>query len=211
MRQAKPGKGESDVRRRGNLHRDPVGNQSHPAKLATAGTESCVDSERSEPRSVDRKCASRAIEPRKLQSRGPRSCRCRDSTETLRSRSKRRGSGGVEEQGVRTRGSPRNLGGTVVSTLKVTGGGRLNKTQALGRCIRGPKGANAAGAGVVPNGEGNRARGTDGSGRSTFIVPRKQGNRPEGSLRREGRCREAVRLADPGGSMDRGRDRWTAH
>lgn len=207
MRQAKLGKGESDVRRRGNLHRDPVGSQSHPAKLATAGTESCVYSERSEPRSVDRKCASRAIEPRKFQSRGPRSCRCRDSTVTLRSRIKRRGLGGVEEQGIRTRGSPRNLGGTVVSTLKETGGGRVNKTQALGRRICGPKGTNTADAGVVPHGEGNRASGKDGSGRSTFIVPRKRGNRPEGSPPREGRCREAVRLGEPGGSMDRGGDR----
>jgi hypothetical protein len=41
-----------------------------------------------------------------------------DSTRTLRSRLKRPGSGGVGDHGTRTRGFPRNLGGTVVSTLK---------------------------------------------------------------------------------------------
>ena len=43
-RQDKPGKGESDVERSiaETFLWNPVGTQAHPAKLATAGTESCA-------------------------------------------------------------------------------------------------------------------------------------------------------------------------
>jgi hypothetical protein len=43
MRQEKHRKGEFVVRSSGNIHRDSVGNQPHPAKLTTAGTESCAE------------------------------------------------------------------------------------------------------------------------------------------------------------------------
>ncbi len=124
-----------------------------------------------------------------------------DSTEALLSRIKRRGPGGVVEQGERTMGFPRDLGGAAVSTLKAPVG--------AGRTTSGPVGSRVCArwerikdAGVVPRSEGNRAGGKAGSGRSTFIVPRKQGNPPQGSLPRERGCREVVRLADPGGSME---------
>ena len=89
--------------------------------------------------------------------------------------------------------------------------GPVQQPQAPGRRTTRLEGAKQVAAGAVPRSEGNRAGGTGGSGRSTFTVPKKQGNRPEGSLRREGGCREAVRLAGPAGPMDRRRDRWTAH
>ena len=95
---------------------------------------------------------------------------------------------------------------------------RQNKPAGAGRsnprppgAVSAVRGSEAADAGVVPRSEGNRASGTGGSGHSTFIVPAKRGNRPEGSPRREGGCREAVRLVTPGGSMVRGGARRAAH
>jgi hypothetical protein len=69
----------------------------------------------------------------------------------------------------------------------------LNKPQAPGHGVPCLSGAKQVDADTVPRSEGNRAGGTAGSGRSAFIVPRKQGNLPEGSLRREGGRREEVR------------------
>ena len=55
------------------------------------------------------------------------------------------------------------------------------------------------------------ASGTSDSGQSIPIVPVKQGNPPQGSLRREGGCREAFTRREPGGSMNRGEERCLAH
>lgn len=183
-----------------------MGTKSHPAKLATAGTESCGQQGDLLVRSVDRKCEGRAIEPRNNQPWGPHCRGRRGQHRGAVSRIKRRGPGGVVEQGVRTMGFPRDLGGAAVSTLKVPVGAGRTTSGPFGRrvCAQGERSKDA---GVVPRSEGNRAIGMAGSGRSTFIVPRKQGNLPEGSLRREGGCREVVRLEDPGGSMERGRER----
>lgn len=104
-----------------------------------------------------------------------------DGTETLDSQGKRRGSGGVEEHGIRIRGSPGTWEALSSPRQNITGGGRLNKAQALGRGDRRPLGAKLAAADVVPRSEGNRASGKGGSGQSTFIVPLKQGNRPKGA------------------------------
>jgi len=127
-----------------------------------------------------------------------------DCTDTLKCRSKREGPGGVRERGIRIAGFPRNLRGTAVSVPKETGGGRSNKPQVPGHGVPCPRGAKQADAGTVPRSEGNRAGGMAGSGRNAFIAPRKQGNLPEGSLRREGGRREELR---PGtfsvGSTDR--------
>jgi hypothetical protein len=92
---------------------------------------------------------------------------------------------------MRTLGFSRNLGGTVKSTSPEAGGGRLNKPQALRRRVTRPEGAKEADADVVPHSEGNRVSGMLGSGRSTPMVPSKQGNLPQGSLWRDGGCREA--------------------
>jgi hypothetical protein len=127
--------------------------------------------------------------------------------------SRRKGGGpsGVSAQGKRTQGFSRNLGGTAVSASKPPVGGPVDQSsRPSGACAPCPKGANK-----------EHRRGTETRGKPSYrdgrqwsqhlIVPRKQGNPPQGSLWREGGAgKPSVRLG-PGGSTVRRKERWRVH
>ena len=90
-------------------------------------------------------------------------------------------------------GFPRNLGGTADFHSNESRRGPADQYPGPWALRSSSTGSKARDATVVPRSKGNRASGMGGSGQSTLIVPVKQGNPPQGSLWREGGCREAVR------------------
>jgi hypothetical protein len=107
-------------------------------------------------------------------------------------------------------GSPGTWEALPISTVKHTGGGRSINTQARGRCAPRPQGAKPGAPLWYRRARATELCGMDGSGQSTPTVPVKQGNPPQGSLRREEGCREATAGPVPGGTMNRGGDRCPA-
>jgi hypothetical protein len=69
-------------------------------------------------RSVDSECAGRVIEPRNCDNCGCRRCSIGGRQHRIAARAWRGEPAGVEEQGMYGWGSPRNLGGPVISTEK---------------------------------------------------------------------------------------------
>lgn len=154
------------------------------------------------------------IEPRKVQSWSPhRPNGGGQHRRAGRSRIKRGGPGGVREQGERTLGFPRNLGGTVVSVSyneQPAGAGRSIPRPADARVHR-PTGSNLWTEERYRVARETGASGKNDSGQSISIVPTKQGNPPQGSLWRDGGCREAAARRTSGGAMIRGTERCLAH
>ncbi len=153
------------------------------------------------------------IEPRKVQSWSPhRPIGGGQHRRAGCSRVKRGGPGGVREQGERTLGFPRNLGGTVVSASYIqqpAGTGRSIPRLSDARVHR-PKRSNQWTEERYRVARETGASGKNDSGQSISIVPAKQGNPPQGSLLREGGCREVAVRRKSGGAMIRGTERCLA-
>ena len=164
------------------MWRDPAGIHSCPVRVGRP-PEPSVAWRRGDPplRSVHRECAGRAIEPRKLTTRGSRRHQICGRQHRCVEQASRRGPAGVREQGMRTRGSPRNLGDLAASIDDSRSGDRLPKPRP-GAMRPSLLGANL-GAWMVPPNEGNEVRREGRQGVAVSRTTREAGELPSGGPR----------------------------
>ena len=124
-------------------------------------------------------------------------------------RIKHGGLGGVQGLGRRAWGFPRNLGGTAVSTPNQPGWRPGDQTPGPRAPRSATRGSEPKDASVVLIREGDRAHRDGRQWSQHLIVPKKQGNPPQGSLWREGGVGKA--LSGNRQSVDRRRERCPTH
>ncbi len=173
MRGAKRSLGEGDGESMSETsQRNPVGNQSHPARASHPPEASLASSSVMAARSVDSECKSRVMEPRnKATSQEPSSSHQR-GPHRLTVWAWWSDPAGVREQGKCTSGFPRNLGAPVdLRSQSPAGTIRPDKSPACGWGLWHPRERNTRVQGAVPPCEGNEACGMDAGSLNPFIVP----------------------------------------
>ena len=190
LRQAKLGKGGRHSSE--TFRNNPAGNQSRPVALGqrpeasfASGAGNCTG------RSVNSESQGRAIEPRKLESRGSLRCGHSGGHADIPQWPGVFGPAGVEEQGIGIFGLSGNLGGPACLPAHHSGSGdrNTNPRPAVGR--PGPLGANRQARRRVSPSEGNQARREGHRESHSAIVPSKLGNSPRRTQGREGCCQRA--------------------